>query len=211
VLPDVRDLLSFLANDEKEPLAGAMRRASKSAPLLAPGDEKLLSRDDEANALVRTTCVTTMLSGSPQENVLPTAATATINCRILPDDGPEAIKRWLEGLVADKRVEIAYAAPPDRDASPRSAIDARLMDAVKAAVAARWPGAATFPSMDTGATDSRFLRAAGIPAYGVDTAVTSRAEEAAGRTAHGPDERTPLRWLDDGARLLRDVVTTLAR
>jgi acetylornithine deacetylase/succinyl-diaminopimelate desuccinylase-like protein len=85
------------------------------------------------------------------------------------------------------------------------------MDATRKAANGRWQGAAVFATMATGASDSRFLRAAGIRAYGLDASPTSLAEERAGRTAHGPDERAPVRWLVDGVRFLRDVVVTLAR
>jgi acetylornithine deacetylase/succinyl-diaminopimelate desuccinylase-like protein len=62
-----------------------------------------------------------------------------------------------------------------------------------------------------GSSDFRFLRAAGIRSYGLHASPTSFEEGTAGRTAHGPDERVPTRWLDDGVRFLRDVVLNLAR
>jgi acetylornithine deacetylase/succinyl-diaminopimelate desuccinylase-like protein len=61
------------------------------------------------------------------------------------------------------------------------------------------------------ATDSRHLRAAGIVAYGLSCASTSIAEVRAGHSAHGPDERRPVKWLAPGARYLRDVVLALSR
>ena len=75
-----------------------------------------------------------------------------------------------------------------------------------------WPGAAVVSTLSTGATDSRYLRAIGIRAYGVSVSPTSRAEGLAGRVMHGPDERRPARWLGDGARLLRELTSiALAR
>ena len=79
------------------------------------------------------------------------------------------------------------------------------------AAAARWPGAAVYSNMLVGASDSKYLRAAGIRAYGLHTTPTSLIEDSAGRTAHGPDERVPTKWLDDGVRYLRDVVVNLGR
>jgi len=43
------------------------------------------------------------------------------------------------------------------------------------------------------------------------TTPTSLIEDSAGRAAHGPDERVPTKWLDDGVRYLRDVVMNLGR
>jgi acetylornithine deacetylase/succinyl-diaminopimelate desuccinylase-like protein len=43
------------------------------------------------NALMRTTCVATMLSGGHANNALPQTAKANINCRMLPDDNAENV------------------------------------------------------------------------------------------------------------------------
>jgi acetylornithine deacetylase/succinyl-diaminopimelate desuccinylase-like protein len=211
VLPDVKGELVFLAAYQKEPLAGAMRRAAASAPKLSAADERVLAGNAETNAMIRTTCVTTMLQGSPQDNVLPTTATATVNCRILPDETSEGTRAWLEKVVGDRRVTVEYLVPDDHHDGAGSPIYEHVMGAVRAAAQARWPGSGAFATMLPGASDSRFLRGAGIAAYGIDTTPTSMAEDAAGHTAHGPDERVPLRWLDDGVRFLRDVVVTLAQ
>jgi len=208
-LPAVKEQLAFLAKHEKDPVAGALLRVAKSAPLVAPADEKILRGQRVYNALIRTTCVTTMLQASPQDNVLPTTAEAVVNCRILPDETPDQTRVALERVINDRAVAVTLAPTPP-GFGPYSDIDAGVMDAVRKA-AARWPGAVVFPAMATGASDSRYLRAAGIPAYGLDACPSSRLEEREGRTAHGPDERLPVRWLDDGLFFLRDVVLEVAR
>ena len=48
-----------------------------------------------------------------------------------------------------------------------------------------WPDVIVLPYMSAGATDSKYLRAAGIPAYGVDAMFDDLDD---GR-AHGRDER----------------------
>jgi len=77
-------------------------------------------------------------------------------------------------------------------------------------VAAMFPGIPVAPGMSTGASDSVYLRRAGIPAYGVSPGMSSRAEGKAGHGAHGPDERKPAKWLAPGASYFRDIVRTLA-
>jgi len=59
--------------------------------IVSPEDDAVISKDQLANAQVRTTCVTTMLKAAPQDNVLPTTAEATVNCRILPDETRDAL------------------------------------------------------------------------------------------------------------------------
>ncbi len=45
------------------------------------------------NAQMRTTCVPTMLSGGHAENALPQQASAVVNCRLLPIDRPDEVKK----------------------------------------------------------------------------------------------------------------------
>lgn len=208
-LPAATDQLAFRATREQQPIRGALERLVASAPEVTPGDEQILSTDRFLNALIHTTCVTTMLQASPQANVLPTTAEAVVNCRILPDETPAQVMAALELAIGDPAVAVRLE-PRAGDVAPLTAIDATVMDAVRNA-AARWPGAVVYPTMLIGSSDSRFLRAAGIRSYGLYASPSSFAEETAGRTAHGPDERVPIRWLDDGVRFLRDVVLNLSR
>jgi acetylornithine deacetylase/succinyl-diaminopimelate desuccinylase-like protein len=208
-LPAVTDQLAFRATREQQPVRGALERLVTSAPKVTPDDEQILSTDRFLNALIHTTCVTTMLQASPQANVLPTTAEAVVNCRILPDETPAQVKAALELAIGDPAVAVRLE-PRAGGVAPLAEIDASVMDAVRDA-AARWPGAVVYPTMLIGSSDSRFLRAAGIRSYGLYASPTSFAEETAGRTAHGPDERVPTKWLDDGVRFLRDVVLNLAR
>jgi acetylornithine deacetylase/succinyl-diaminopimelate desuccinylase-like protein len=208
-LAPVKDQLAFRATREKPLVRSALERLVTSAPKVAPGDEKILAADRYLNALIHTTCVTTMLQASPQANVLPTTAEAVVNCRILPDETPVQVKATLERAIGDPAVAVTLE-PRAGGVAAVTEIDASVMDAVRKA-AARWPGAVVYPTMLIGASDSRFLRAEGIRSYGLYASPTSFAESTAGRTAHGPDERVPTKWLDDGVRFLRDVVLNLSR
>jgi acetylornithine deacetylase/succinyl-diaminopimelate desuccinylase-like protein len=208
-LPAVTDQLAFRATREQQPVRGALERLVASAPNVTPGDEQILSTDRYLNALIHTTCVTTMLQASPQASVLPTTAEAVVNCRILPDETPAQVKAALELAIAEPAVTVRLE-PRAGGVAPLTEIDASVMDAVRNA-AARWPSAVVYPTMLIGSSDSRFLRAAGIRSYGLYASPTSFAEETAERTAQGPDERVPTKWLDDGVRFLRDVVLNLAR
>ena len=69
------------------------------------------------------------------------------------------------------------------------------------------PGVPIVPFMSRGATDSRFLRAAGIAAYGFSTIATSEADA---RRAHGVDERIPLASVRPGIEFLHRLVLDLA-
>jgi len=70
-----------------------------------------------------------------------------------------------------------------------------------------WPGLPIVPFMSRGATDSRFLRAAGIPAYGVNPIGMSDDDAA---RAHGADERIAVAQLEPALEFLYRLVVELA-
>jgi acetylornithine deacetylase/succinyl-diaminopimelate desuccinylase-like protein len=208
VLPPVRETFAASAKDEAPPRAEALARVGATGQL-SKADDRMLSRDRAYNAQLRTTCVTTQLEGSPQDNVLPTTVQAVVNCRILPDETREQTLETLRSAIGDPTVEIAPIA--DFGYGPYSPVDGVVPAAVRKVAAAMWPGVPVVSSMGAGATDSRHLRSIGVLAYGVSPVLTSRAESLAGRTAHGPDERSPAAWVPEGARFLREVTYELAR
>ena len=191
---------------EKEYVA-AMKHVVASAPRIAPADEAVLMKDAGYNAGLRTTCVTTMLEGSPQANVLPTSAKAKVNCRILPGETRAQVKAALEKLIADPNVVLTQGEDfGDAAASP---FEGEVVDAVRKAVQERFPGTPVVPGLSSGTTDSRYLRNIGIKACGVSPGMGSRAEATAGHSAHGPDERKSIKWMEPGADYFRAVVRTL--
>jgi acetylornithine deacetylase/succinyl-diaminopimelate desuccinylase-like protein len=208
VLPATREQLALLSRTEKPPLADALRRVADKGSI-SSDDEKILGKDRIANALVRTTCVTTMLAASPQDNVLPTTAEATVNCRILPDETVQATTAALKTAIADEAVEIRLL--EDNGFAPPSPVAGQVTEAVRGSARALWGDVPVVHSMGTGATDSRYLRAAGIPSFGLGGAPGSLDDARQGRAAHGADERRPTRWLPEGVRFLREVVLRLAR
>jgi acetylornithine deacetylase/succinyl-diaminopimelate desuccinylase-like protein len=208
VLPEVRASFAAAASWEKAPLDGALRRAAQSAPKLVAEDEKIIAADRAYGSLVRTTCVTTMLSGSPQDNVLPTTAEAVVNCRIMPDETRAQTLATLVKTINDAKLEVK----PEQDdgVGPPSPLSGEVPAAIEKVAHAMFPRAAVAASMSTGATDSRHLRNAGVLAYGVSAAPTSLDEARNGHGAHGPDERRPVKWLGPAADYLRNVVAALA-
>jgi acetylornithine deacetylase/succinyl-diaminopimelate desuccinylase-like protein len=208
VLPAEREELAANAKLDGAPLSEVEARVATSGQV-TEGDERVVAGDRMVNAKLRTTCVTTQLQGSPQDNVLPTTAEATVNCRILPDETREQTLATLKRVIDDPKVEITPV--EDYGYGPYSLADGEVLRAVRKVAGSMWPGVPVVPSLMTGATDSRHLRAIGILAYGVGVAYSSKAEGMSGHGAHGPDERRPAKWLGDGARYLRELTYELAR
>jgi acetylornithine deacetylase/succinyl-diaminopimelate desuccinylase-like protein len=207
VIPAAREELAEDARLEKPPISDAEARVAATGQV-SEADERIVAKDRIVNAHLRTTCVTTELKGSPQDNVLPTSAEATVNCRILPDETREQTFATLKRIIDDSAAEVTPIG--DFGFGRYSPPSGEVTAAVRKVTAALW-GAAVVSTMGTGATDSRHLRAIGINAYGISVSPTTKAEALSGHTAHGPDERRPARWLDDGARFLRDLTYELAR
>jgi acetylornithine deacetylase/succinyl-diaminopimelate desuccinylase-like protein len=207
VLPETKaDFLAQLATAEPQYVA-ALKHAAASAPRISPADDAVLLKDQGYNAAIRTTCVTTMLKGSPQDNVLPTTAEATVNCRILPGETVAQTHAMLVKVIGDTNVAVSEL--PEFGQGPASPFEGEVVEAVKKITAATYPGVPVLPGMSTGGSDSRFLRQMGIHAYGVSPGTGTRAEGKAGHGAHGPDERKSVKWLVPGADYYRDIVRTL--
>jgi acetylornithine deacetylase/succinyl-diaminopimelate desuccinylase-like protein len=154
----------------------------------APG---LAAKSPFYNALLRTTCVATMLQAGHAENALPQTARATVNCRILPGETTAETEATLRRVISDDRVSITPVTQhPDSPASP---LLPSLIDTIGTLTSEMWPGVPVVPSMSTGASDSRQLRTAGIPAYGVSAIFEDENEN----RAHGRDERVPVKSFYD--------------
>ncbi len=162
-----------------------------------------LSTDPRYNSQLRTTCVATMLEGGHAMNALPQRARAYVNCRILPDENPEDIRKAIERTVADPKV--AVTAQGEARNSPPSPLTAELFGEIERVTKDMWPGVPVIPTMSTGATDGLYLRNAGTPVYGVSGFFY-------GDTfAHGMNERIPQKAFFDGVefmyRLVKRVTT----
>jgi acetylornithine deacetylase/succinyl-diaminopimelate desuccinylase-like protein len=209
LLPQVKDSLAHASQREKSPLGPALAHAVASAPKVLPADEKIIATDRTYNALLRTTCVTTMLKGSPQDNVLPTEVEAIINCRILPGETIADTQKTLTDLVKDPNVAIT--AYDEVGEGPMEDVTGVVPDAIHAAATKVFPTAHVVGTMSTGATDSRHLRGAGIHSYGISTSAVMLDDVRKGLVAHGPDERRLTKWIDKGTDFLRAIVDELVR
>ncbi|MGB8519907.1 MAG: M20/M25/M40 family metallo-hydrolase [Candidatus Tumulicola sp.] len=157
------------------------------------------------NALMRTTCVATMLSGGHAPNALPQTATATVNCRMLPGDDPAAVEQALVRAIGDTGVHLA---PIDTARpSPASPLRPDVFSAVEASVKAVWGNVPIVPIMETGATDGLFLRNAGVPVYAFSGLFIATNDV----RAHGKDERILVTAFDDGLDFTYDFLKRIAR
>ena len=147
-----------------------------------------ISADPRYRSMLRTTCVATMLNGGHARNALPQKATANINCRMAPGHDPADVRAALLEAANDTGVTISRA-PAMEHASP-SPLSAEVMGPIEKVTRDVFgPDVLVIPTMGTGATDSKYLRAVAIPGYGVSGLFGDPND---GR-AHGKDERVLIK------------------
>ena len=183
--PTAADLAQVARGDKQ-----AMERVAKQSPGM--------------NSMLRTTCVATQLEGGHAPNALPELAAANINCRIFPDDTAEHVLATLKQVVADDQVIVSVKM--DEGKAPPSPMRPDIMHAFSQITDTMWPGVITVPEMSTGASDGRYLRAAGIPTYGIQGFFMDRDDV----RAHGRDERMPVQSFYEGQTFLYELVKRLS-
>ena len=182
--------------------------AADMQAILAPQPDPVavarLSEQVPYNAQLRTTCVATRLEGGHADNALPQVARAMINCRILPSQPVEEVRDTLIRVLADDKITVT----PDHPAvpSPPSPLRPELLKTIEKLTAKFWPGIPVMPIMSTGATDSLYLRNAGIPAYGH----SGLAGDIFDVRAHGKDERVNVQAFFTGQQYLYELVKQLS-
>jgi acetylornithine deacetylase/succinyl-diaminopimelate desuccinylase-like protein len=180
-------------------------RAILQAPPSAAAIARL-SRDARFNSTIRTTCVATRLSAGHANNALPQLAQANVNCRILPGHSAEEIRQELIAIFADPQVTVrsvdnAYnvsGRAPDTKAFPPILPKPEILRPLERVVAEMWPGVPVIPDMETGASDSIYTIAAGIPTYGVNGVAIDQDDV----RAHGRDERVRIAAFYDGVEFM---------
>jgi acetylornithine deacetylase/succinyl-diaminopimelate desuccinylase-like protein len=182
--------------------AADYRGVARTPPDRAAVDR--LSRDPYDNALLRTTCIPTLLKGGHAENALPQLAEAVVNCRMAPGDSEKTVRETLVRVLAEPKIEVTGT--KDVVASPFSTLRPDVLNAITEATNNVWPHVPVVPLMETGATDGKWLRIAGIPTFGVSALFIDEDDV----RAHGKDERVPEESFYEGIRFDYQLIKRLA-
>jgi acetylornithine deacetylase/succinyl-diaminopimelate desuccinylase-like protein len=182
--------------------AADMRALAGAAPDLAAAAR--LSAQPFYNAMIRTTCVATLVEAGHATNALPQTARANVNCRLLPGVSPQSVRETLVKVVADPAIAISTVdeARPSRP----SPLRADVVEVVEALTRQLYPGVIVVPTMATGATDGLFLRNAEIPTYGISGTFGDMDDV----RAHGRDERVGVKQFFEGLEFQYRLIKALA-
>jgi acetylornithine deacetylase/succinyl-diaminopimelate desuccinylase-like protein len=144
------------------------------------------------NAMVRDTFTPTVLSASMKTNVIPAAAYAEIDGRLLPGDDPQQAVSTINKVIGDDGVKVEVTLNFPSASSPRKS---QMMTALEDL--AKSDQAEVVPTMIDGFTDSHYFRQKGLSAYGFIPIELTPADQL---TVHGLNEKITVKQLGAGIR-----------
>jgi acetylornithine deacetylase/succinyl-diaminopimelate desuccinylase-like protein len=167
---------------------------------------EVLRADASMIGRIGTTCVPTLVSGGHAINALPQRVTALVNCRVFPGHTRAEIQAELERVAATPEVRFSDSTGDTATESEPSPLRPELIRVFERGIAKAWGEVPIFPTQSSGASDSMWYRAIGVPSYGASGSFIKESDE----FAHGLNERIPLRNLGPGVTYYLSVLTELA-
>jgi len=189
-------------------IVGGQAGAAMAAIVKNPRDASalaILDKDHNWHAMLRTTCVATMLAAGHATNALPQRASANINCRIFPGDTRDAVLAQLVAVIEDPKVSVTIPEirGPVATAAP---LTPQVLGPIEKVAHELWPGVPVIPALEPGASDAQFLNPAGIPTYGI----TGIFIDPDGGNIHGLNERVRVQSVYEGRTFLYRLVKLYA-
>ena len=170
-----------------------------------PAANSIIAKSVSWNAMLRTTCIPTLLEGGHASNAQPQRARATINCRLLPGSPVAPVQAAIVAAVnnPDVKVTAAAAGPPRPPSSP---LTPAVMGPIQKVAAKLFPGVPVTPLQETFGTDSSRLIAVGIPTYGFSGLF--RGDDAG--NIHGLNEHISVQSVMEGREFLYQLIKAYA-
>lgn len=147
-------------------------------------------------AVLRNTANPTRLAAGYKDNVIPSRASATIDCRIIPGQEEAFLEEFRSVLGPDLSIETVEDQPP-----LQTGFDGPLVAAMGDALRAEDPGARPVPYMLSGGTDAKAFIKLGMRCFGFSP-LKLPADLPFAALFHGIDERVPVDGLQFGVRVL---------
>ena len=207
--PEINDItrayLEQVSESQPDPGMAAAMKAFAADPTDA-GAIEVLRGDPIMNGVIGTTCVPTMVEAGHAPNALPQRATAIVNCRVFPGHANSEIQAELERIAATPEATFTDVTGDTSTASPPSPLRPEFVAAFEKAVKAAWGDVPVYPAQSSGASDSMWYRALGVPSYGASASFIRESDE----FSHGLDERMPLSNIRPGITYYLTVLRELA-
>lgn len=184
--------------------AGAAMRTVLANPQ-DPAANAILNRSVSWRAMLRTTCIPTLIEGGHAANAQPQRVRTTINCRTLPGTSLAPVEAALVAAVNDPQVKvIGMNGGPARPPAPP--LTPQMMAPIQAVAAKVFPGVPVTPMQETFGTDSSRLIAVGIPTYGFSALF--RGDDAG--NIHGLNEHISVQSVMEGREFMYRLIKAYA-
>ena len=146
-----------------------------------------------------------MTSGSPQANVLPQKATATINFRVLPGNTIADVEKHIRKVVKNKKVNVRFIG--GNEPSNISPIDTDSFKAIDKVCSSIHRNSMTVPFIVMGGTDSRHYQIVTDQIYRFSPFLMKPDYLMLG---HGTNERVPVDCFEGGLNFFKKYIKTMA-
>jgi acetylornithine deacetylase/succinyl-diaminopimelate desuccinylase-like protein len=147
----------------------------------------------------------TILRGGEKVNVIPAESSATFDARLLPAETHDRFFSKVRQL-AGKDVVIERIGEKISEPGP-SRYNTVYFKGIKGCITSLKGRIPVLPFITTGATDLRYFRDIGVPAYGFFPVTLTKEEH---MRMHGKDERISLENIREGLEGCRSIVDFLA-
>lgn len=196
VLPVVEDYFRKLQSVQ----GGDPKLHDLRAALKDPAFEKQFVSVPGRNAMVRDTHTPTMISAGQKTNLIPSYASAELDCRLLPGDDPKAFTKVIREVIGDGNIKIEELLSFSSLASSERS---ELMNAIATLARRKDDDALVIPTMLAEFNDSHYFRQHRLIAYGF---MPIEISDDQAHTVHAANERISIKNLNGGIERMVELL-----
>ncbi len=194
--PEVRQLIQAVA--KLEGLGNEINNNNTDQVIQRLGDRVLAGY---LTAITRMTVSPNVIHGGVKVNIVPDSCETDVDIRVLPGQDKEYVVKELEQVISSVEIEITQYNTPTF-----SSTDNEFYRLVLNTMKEYVDDNIVLPCVSSGGTDSRHLRAIGIPCYGIGM-MALNLDDKMRQSIHGKDEKIDI----DSLRLKSEFLMQLAR
>ncbi len=158
-----------------------------------------ISMDPFFKAQLKDVITPTVIMSGDESNSVSEKATATLNCRLLPDTDPEEFLAGIKNLLKDEDVTLEISELPTLPFPKPMTTEDKLFTSIKTISTKLMPDAIITAGMSPASGDSEKLRRQGVITYGIGATAIQYENE---NGTHVPDEKISL---DEFASMLNFI------
>lgn len=211
LVPTVKAFIEGLAKARKGAVPSRLFSTLIRNPLLADRILDRMAKEQPGmvefiRAMLRATIAPTIIHGGLKTNIIPSKCEGTFDCRILPGQTKESLMVEIREVLKDVDLEKLEFEFDKTDVPSESPIETPFYREIRNVLREFEPNCGVVPFMQTGGTDSRFLRELGCVCYGFGPMRVDLPVDEFLRMAHGIDERISVENLVFGTSVLYRLV-----